>query len=175
MLTDPQVVGMPSFLEGQMVFSHQTLCKKVFVMFLDTQGCIPILFLYTFPLTDKQYPMGRPLEQTDVESQKINSPRKNKIWLDNPKTEEDLSFWLHQVLVVACGITVPWPWIEPVPPALAVQNPNHMDHQGSPWRGSYSKENKQNNSQTQGSQQNIRAQFSKNLPPSHGQDGTSNI
>lgn len=52
MLTDSQVVGMPKFLEGQMVFSHQILCKKVFVIFLDTQGCIPILFLYTFPLTN---------------------------------------------------------------------------------------------------------------------------
>ena len=172
MLTDPQVVGIPNFLEGQMMFSHQilqeSLCNVLRHPGLHTH-LVPIYFS-----SDKQYPMEGPLEQTDVESQKINSPRENKIWLDNPKTEEDLFFWLHQVSVVACGIIVPWPWIEPVPPALAVQNPNHLDHQGSPWRGSDSKENKQNNSQTQGFQQNIRAQFSKNLPPSHGQDGTSN-
>ena len=31
-------------------------------------------------------------------------------------------FWLHHV---ACGILVPWPEIEPVHPAVNVQNPNH--------------------------------------------------
>ena len=34
---------------------------------------------------------------------------------------------------VACGILVPWPGIKPMPPAVEVQSPKPLDHQGIPW------------------------------------------
>ena len=41
-------------------------------------------------------------------------------------------FWPH---CTACGILVPWPWIEPAHLALKAQNRNHRTSRDVPWEG----------------------------------------
>ena len=41
-------------------------------------------------------------------------------------------------MLLACGILVSRPEIESMPPALAVQSPQLLDHQGSPWKHQFS-------------------------------------
>ena len=43
------------------------------------------------------------------------------------------NFWPH---CTACGILVPWPWIEPAHLALKAQNLNHRTSGDVPWEGS---------------------------------------
>ena len=45
---------------------------------------------------------------------------------------EDGGIYLFWLSGVACGILVPWPGIEPGPPAVEVQNPNLWTHQEFP-------------------------------------------
>ena len=46
--------------------------------------------------------------------------------------EKTGAFYLFWLSAVACGILVPWPGIEPGPPAVEVQNPNLWTHQEFP-------------------------------------------